>query len=322
MRDRLRRRRREDRRRDESCGFRAVARLAGRCIGARQEIARDRSQPTGDSRGDCSMPRRRRSSRRSTSTTDTPDLARPLRSAWGSPMADAAPVAAASDIPFRPGTRKPRRWEIVRPVPPRGESFGCPSRPARWGARRGLPLAGIGRAGACAQAWYRFPSRRSARAAGSLPAQGRQSFALDPALELHRFVARGPHPAVVLREFRGERSAIAAHALALHRIEDLGAVVVVDVEVHRVVGLPVVVALLARLQLHALLVHGFRLEFRAEGLRAGAVVAMRGGCGGKGECHCAKGASHVAPCYTGFMNRWAAHYDWFFYLTPKAVERI
>jgi len=24
----------------------------------------------------------------------------------------------------------------------------------------------------------------------------------------------------------------------------------------------------------------------------------------------------------GFMNRWAAYFFWFFYLTPQAVERI
>ena len=76
------------------------------------------------------------------------------------------------------------------------------------------------------------------------------------------------------------------------------------------------------LQLHALLVHGFRLELRAEGLHAGAVVAMRGAGAGEGDRHCGNEASHGAPCYTGFMNRWAAYYFWFFHLTPKAVERI
>src|SRR5205823_13045113 len=99
--------------------------------------------------------------------------------------------------------------------------------------------------------------------------------ALDAAFELHRLVARGPHPAVILAALGDERAAVAAHAVALHGIENLGAFVVVDVEVDGSVGLPVVLALFLGLQLHALLVHLLRLDGHAERLVVGAVTAVR-----------------------------------------------
>src|SRR6476659_5880591 len=173
-------------------------------------------------------------------------------------MAGVAPNAAASDAPFPPGARKPGRWAIVRPTRRRRESCGCPSLRARWGAHRARPTA------------------ETAPAAVAAPATCRGLLRLDPPFDLHRLVVRAPHPAVVLRDLAGgEGAAVAAHAFALHGVEDIGARVVVDVEVHGAVGAPVVIALLARLQLEAFLVQAFRLDGDAERLGAGIVTRMR-----------------------------------------------
>ena len=91
-------------------------------------------------------------------------------------------------------------------------------------------------------------------------------------------------------------AAVAAHAFALHGIEDLVAAVVVDVELHRLARLPVPAARLAGLEARAFLVDRLGREGRIDGelvlrLRAG---GARGG-GAEGEEQ-GEEAFHRAPC--------------------------
>src|SRR5690349_3422742 len=123
---------------------------------------------------------------------------------------------------------------------------------------------------------------------------------------------RSPHPAVVLRDLRLEDPLVLRRAVLLHGVEDLAALVVVDVEVRRGARLPLVVADLALVHLHAFLVMAAGRDGRGEFLDL-LGAGRRGECEGNEE----QGAHGDSSVYGTILRmiRGSRFYFWFFHPT-------